>query len=106
MSHSPTDHAQHAHPTLGTYAAVYVALMILLAATVIVGKMELGTWSFAAAATIATIKAVLIMLIFMHVRYGSPLIWLVAAAGFFWMAILFSLTLSDFLTREMPPIGY
>jgi caa(3)-type oxidase subunit IV len=35
----------------------------------------------------------------MHVKYGTRLTWVVAASGFVWMAILFALTLSDYLSR-------
>lgn len=45
-------------------------------------------------------KAALILLFFMHIRYSTPLIWLVAGAGFLWLAILFGLTFADYLTRS------
>jgi cytochrome c oxidase subunit 4 len=92
-------HAPHAHPTVGTYLGVYVALLVLLALTVVAAEFDVGAANFVIAAGIATVKALLIILIFMHVRYGTPLLWLVAGAGFFWLAILFGLTLSDYFTR-------
>jgi cytochrome c oxidase subunit 4 len=52
------------------------------------------------AMTIAVTKAVLVILFFMHVRYGSRLIMLVVVAGFFWLAILMVLTLSDYNSRK------
>lgn len=90
----------HHHPTLGTYIAVFVALLVLLAVTVFAAEVELGRFNFLAAAAIATVKAVLIVLFFMHVKYSTPLTWLVSAAGFFVLAILFALTMSDYLTRS------
>lgn len=51
------------------------------------------------ALTIAVIKATLVVLYFMHVRYGTRLTWVIVVAGFFWLLILFSLTMSDYLTR-------
>lgn len=87
------------HPTLKTYYVVFAALLVLLVATVFVAELDLGAWNFLAAASIATVKAVLIILFFMHVRYSQPLIWLVAGAGFFWLAIMFALTMADYLTR-------
>jgi len=52
------------------------------------------------AMTIAVIKATLVVLYFMHVRYSSRLIWLIFASALFWMGILFALTFSDYLTRD------
>jgi len=87
------------HPTTRTYYTVFAVLLVLLLATVVVAEIDLGPLNFLAAALIATVKAVLIMLFFMHVRYSTPLTWLFAAAGFFWLAILFGLTIADYWTR-------
>jgi cytochrome c oxidase subunit 4 len=89
----------HRHPTVGVYIAVFAALMVLLIATVYVAEIDFGRWNFLIAAGIASVKAALIMLIFMHVRYSPALIWLFSFAGFLWLAILFALTLSDYFTR-------
>jgi cytochrome c oxidase subunit 4 len=89
---------QH-HPAMKTYMIVFGTLMVLLLLSVGAADLDLGRWNFIAAAGIATCKAVLILLFFMHVRYSSPLIWLFSVAGFFWLAILFALTLSDYVTR-------
>jgi cytochrome c oxidase subunit 4 len=94
-----------AHPSTTIYIAVFVALLLLLGLTVGIAEVDFGPWNFPIAGAIATAKAVLIMLYFMHVRYSPALIWLVAAAGFFWLAILFSLTMADFLTRSYVPLG-
>jgi cytochrome c oxidase subunit 4 len=48
---------------------------------------------------IAVTKATLVVLYFMHVRYGPRLVWIVAGGGFAWLAILVALTLGDYLTR-------
>ncbi len=88
-------------PSFTLTVAIYVALLTLLAATVLVSQVELGSWNFIAATGVATLKAVLILLVFMRVYYGTPLIWLVSVAGFFWLAILFNLVLSDYWTRPM-----
>jgi cytochrome c oxidase subunit 4 len=95
------DHAP-AHPTVRTYFVVFAALVLLLVATVAVAEVDLGRLSFPLAAAIASLKALLILAYFMHVRYSPPLVWLIAGAGCFWLAILFGLTLSDYFTRGMP----
>ena len=84
---------------LGEYIVVYVVLLLLLAATIACDKVDLGRWNTIAAFTIATVKAVIVILYFMHVRYSSGLTKVFALAGFFWLAILIGLSLCDFLTR-------
>ena len=96
----PDSAAQAAHhPATSVYYVVFAALLVLLAVTVGIAQLELGPLNFLAAALVASIKAVLIMLFFMHVRYSPPLIWLVAFAGFAWLAILFAFTMADYYTR-------
>ena len=82
---------------------VFVALLILLAATVAVAYVDLGFLNPILTITIAVIKALLILLFFMHLRYSSALTWIVAMAGFFWLGILLVLSMSDFLTRFWVP---
>jgi cytochrome c oxidase subunit 4 len=52
------------------------------------------------ALTIATIKAVLVVLFFMHVKKSSKLTWAFSSAAFIWLVILLALTFNDYLTRE------
>jgi cytochrome c oxidase subunit 4 len=82
-----------------TYYQVSVALMVLLVLTVGVSYVPLGSFDIVAALAIAFAKAALIVLVFMHVQYSSRLTKLFAAAGFFWLIILFLFTFSDYLTR-------
>ncbi len=49
---------------------------------------------------IAFTKMTFVMLFFMHVYWSPKLIWLSAAASFFWLAILFAYTLQDYFTRN------
>jgi cytochrome c oxidase subunit 4 len=79
--------------------AAFVALLLLLALTVEAARHDLGRWNFVVAVMIATAKAVLIMICFMHVRRAAQITQLVVCAGFFWLAILFTLSLADYWTR-------
>jgi cytochrome c oxidase subunit IV len=79
--------------------ATFVALMLLLALTVEAARHDLGRWNVVVAVLIAAVKAVLIMMCFMHVRRSSHIAKLVICAGFFWLAILFTLSLADYWTR-------
>ena len=89
------------------YLSVLIALMALLAVTVCASFVDFDRFagrgvSAAIALSIAIAKGLLIVLFFMHVKYGSRLIWVFAAAGFVWLSILLSLTLTDYLTRNHP----
>lgn len=82
------------------YFLIFGALMVGTILTVVVSKLDLGSqWNTVLALTIAVAKATLVVLYFMHVRYSSRLTWVIVAAGFFWLAIMFVFTLSDYLTR-------
>ena len=82
-----------------TYITIFLALMVLTAVTVAVAFVDLGMMNNLVAMTIAVIKATLVILFFMHVRYSTPLTWVIIAAGFFWLAVLIGLTLSDYVSR-------
>jgi cytochrome c oxidase subunit 4 len=87
-----------------TYCWVAVVLLVLLAATVALSLAPLGPLRLAVALGIAGVKAGLVALFFMHVRYGFPLMRLFSVAGLLWLAILIGLTLSDYATRpHWPP---
>lgn len=83
-----------------TYLVNFILLMILLGITIGVAYCDLGELNLTAAMMIAIGKAVLIILFFMHVRYGRKLTWVFAGAGFFWLAILLVLAMSDYATRS------
>ena len=82
------------------YIQVTAALFVLLGVTVGAAYVNLGAFNTPVAMLISLAKAGLIVWFFMHVRRADPLIRLFAAAGFFWLCIMLTLTLSDFLTRH------
>jgi cytochrome c oxidase subunit 4 len=81
------------------YYAIFATLIVLTAVTVYVAFIDLGPFNSIAALAIAVTKATLVMLYFMHVRYSTRLTWVVVIGGFFWLGIMLTLTLSDYLTR-------
>jgi len=93
-----TEHAEH-KVSLGTYFAVFVALLVFTALTVFVAFFDLGYLNNVVALGIAAIKATLVVLFFMHVKYSSRLTKLIVVAGLFWLAILLILTSTDYLSR-------
>jgi len=86
----------------GTYLLVYLALLLLLGATILSAQFELGVWNPVLNLAIATVKAGLIAWVFMHLRESSGLVRLFAVAVLFWLFALFALSLADWLTRTPP----
>lgn len=96
-----------AHITKKKYWQIFAALMGLLFLTVLVAYLHIDPWwAIIVAMTIATVKAVLVILYFMHVRYNSKLTWLFVGSGFVWLIIMVGITLTDYKTRDWEPDGY
>src|SRR4051794_20268214 len=92
----------HVLPTK-TYLLIWGALMVLLFATLGLALLNLRPFNVALALTIASTKMLLILLYFMHVKFSSRLTWLFATAGFLWLLIMITLTMTDYLARGLPP---
>lgn len=74
---------------------------MLTALTTAVAFVDLGGgWNNVAALTITTVKALLVIFYFMHLRTSDRFTWVLAGAGFFWLSILLGGTLDDLLTRS------
>jgi cytochrome c oxidase subunit 4 len=84
---------------LRLYALVFGSLIALTGVTVWVAFFDLGPLNTVVAMTIAVVKAVLVVLYFMHLRWSSQVTRLFIAAGIFWLLILILLTLGDYDTR-------
>jgi cytochrome c oxidase subunit 4 len=78
---------------------VFVSLLVLTATTVAVAFVDLGPLNNLVAMGIAGLKASLVILFFMHVRYSTKLTSLVIASGLFALLIMVGLTLVDYATR-------
>jgi cytochrome c oxidase subunit IV len=87
------------------YIAVFLALLVFTVTTAAVSFVDLGPFNIVVALAIATIKASLVVLFFMHARYIPGRTQLVIIAGIFWLAIMLSLTLTDYTTRAPQPHG-
>lgn len=83
-----------------TYIAVWVTLIILTWLTTFVATVDLGVFNPVVALVIACTKMMLVILFFMHVKYSTKLTWLVVIASFFWLGIMLTLTLNDYLARH------
>jgi cytochrome c oxidase subunit 4 len=91
---------QHEHiVSPKTYAVIIVTLLCLTAGTVGAAYINLGRFNIVVALAIATLKATLVVLYFMHAKYSPKRTQLVIIAGVFWLAILLFMTMSDYATR-------
>ena len=97
MSNNHTSHV--ITPTL-TYLMVFGGLIVLTGLTYVAAINDFGALNTPIALGIAVLKASLVVIYFMGVRYNTPLTKVTAVAGFFWLIILFGITLSDYLTRS------
>jgi cytochrome c oxidase subunit IV len=93
--------SEHAHPTVGLYLVIFTALVIGTCLTWGIAFVDLGFLNPVVALGIACIKATLVILYFMHVRYSDRLTMVTVGAGFFWLLILITLSLSDYLSRSL-----
>jgi cytochrome c oxidase subunit IV len=81
------------------YIAIFLTLMVLTTVTIMVAYINLGPWNKVVALGIASFKATLVVLYFMHVKYASRMTKLVVVTGFFFLAILLGETMVDYGSR-------
>lgn len=98
---------EHAHVMpRRVYYAVFATLIVFTAVTVAVAYLDLGPLNTVVAMAIASTKATLVMLYFMHLRYSDRLTWLMIAAAVAWLGLLIIITLSDYASRGwLGPVG-
>jgi cytochrome c oxidase subunit 4 len=91
----------HVSP-LRVYFGIFGALMVLSAITVGAAFLNLGQFNSVVALAIASVKATLVILFFMHVKYSSRLTKLTVVVSLFFVVILFAETMMDYATRGLP----
>jgi len=94
----PNQHARHIVGP-GVYLVILFALLVGTALTVWASYVDLGFWNPIIALAIATTKAVLVVLFFMHVWYSTKLTKLTIIASVFMFLVLISMTLTDYISR-------
>lgn len=102
MAH--TEQSHHIVPTR-IYYTIFGLLLLATFVTIQVAFMDLGELNTIAALGIATFKAVIVVLFFMHVKYSTRLTWLVVFGSVLWLGILLALTMGDYLTRAFRTFG-
>lgn len=81
------------------YIAIFLALLCFTGLTVAASYVEMGIFNPIAAIAIACVKAVIVVLFFMHVKYSSKLTKLTVFCGLFTFIVLIGMTLSDYFSR-------
>jgi len=85
-----------------TYITIWLALLVLTGLTAGVAFVNLGPFNTVVALVIATLKTLLVVLIFMHVKYASDrLTKVVLVSALFWLLLLLGLSLADYTTRTL-----
>ena len=105
MNGGHTEHVEH-HLPKNLYFVIFGALMVLTALTVGLAFVNLGQLNIVVALAVAIVKATLVVLFFMHLKYESQLTKVVLGAGVFWLLLLLGIIM-DYVTRSwmyMPPL--
>ncbi len=85
------------------YSYVFGILLLLTLLTTAIGMIDLGRLNVVVALAIAVIKALLVVLFFMHIYWSPTLNKLAVVAGIAWLALMLWLTLTDFASRGWLP---
>ncbi len=93
------EESQHHVVSPAIYLAVFVTLLVFTGLTVAASFVEMGVFNPIVALAIGCIKAVIVVLFFMHVKYSSKLTKLTVFSGLFTFIVLIGMTLSDYFTR-------
>lgn len=103
-AHDNTTH-EHSHGGPKVYALTLGALLVLTIITVYVASFDFGSVNVVVALAIATVKATLVALIFMHLRNDRPLNSVIAISGFLFLGLLLMFCLTDIDARPNPVPG-
>jgi len=99
-THTHHDAEAHEHGGTGVNVKTLLALLFLTAVTIGASYIDLGSGNVVVALIIATIKASLVVLFFMHLRWDKPVYGIVAMAGFLFLGIFLMFSLMDQDTRN------
>lgn len=104
-AHAHTEHdaahdAEHHEVPKRVYFAVFAALIVLTWVTAWVSTVDLGALNIYVALSIAIFKASLVVLFFMHVKYGTRLTKFIVGTGLVWLMMLLFIVMADIWTRD------
>ena len=94
---------QHEHEnsivSVRTYSLVWIILLIFTGITVAVARMHLGAFSVLTALTIASIKALLVLMFFMHLKYERPIFRAMFMVAVITLTVFIGITFFDVAFR-------
>lgn len=93
------EHAEHHIVSPLEYTYVFATLLVFTGITVGAAYVDLKWLNPVIALGIASFKAVVVILFFMHVKYQSKLIKMTVGAGFFTFFVLIMMTMADYMSR-------
>lgn len=93
--HSKISHIVPIH----VYVLVFLTLIVMTWVTAFVSTIDLGRLNVFVALSIAIFKASLVILFFMHVKYGTRLTKMIVLAGLYWLILLLFIVMMDLWTR-------
>lgn len=94
-------HTEHTHEHgSAVYTRTLIALLLLTGLTIAVSYIDFGAGNVVMALLIATIKASLVALFFMHLKSDKPVNAIIACAGFLFLGIFLMFCVIDFSSRE------
>lgn len=97
------NHSEHHIVPLSDYIKVFSALIVLTVVTVAAAQVDFGALNTLIAFAIATVKAVLVMAIFMHLKYDDRLNTVIICSSFFFLILLWLFSYADIYTRVFQP---
>lgn len=97
-----TEHAENPKTEALKYVATLVVLLILTAITVGASYINFGSGNVVIALAIATVKATIVGLIFMHLLHDKPVNAVIAVAGFVFLGIFLMFDFIDVDSRSNP----
>jgi cytochrome c oxidase subunit IV len=92
------EHEHHVTPPI-VYVIIFCILLVFTALTVGASYIEMGVFNPIIALAIGVVKATLVVLFFMGVKYSTKLTKLTVGAGIFTFLVLIGMTLSDYFSR-------
>ena len=95
-----SDHSEHHIVPKRVYYLVFLTLIVMTWVTAIVSTVDLGRFNVFVALSIAIFKASLVILFFMHVKYGTRLTKMIVLAGVYWLILLLFIVMMDLWTRN------
>src|ERR1700677_3944114 len=100
-AHAEAAHGEHEHHVTppGVYVIIFVTLLVFTAVTVGASYIEMGIFNPIVALAIGVVKATLVVLFFMGVKYSTKLTKLTVFAGLFTFLVLIGMTLADYISR-------